>query len=119
MQVYKIILEISFKVVPSFILAGMNVRIMMVYRESCERRRRMTLSRNVNNEINVRTFSEEKRLFMLLSTTSILFLICVNPMVILNVTLSEINLRKYSYQVSAFIFTLRHPKLNPLNVNFR
>jgi len=59
----------------------------------------MTLSRTVSNEEDPRTFAEERRLILLLSSTSILFLICVSPMVILNVTLSESNLNNYPYQV--------------------
>lgn len=38
--------------------------------------------------------------FPISGSTSLLFLICVSPMAILHVTLSEENLSKYSYQVS-------------------
>ncbi|XP_044733465.1 probable G-protein coupled receptor B0563.6 [Chrysoperla carnea] len=98
-SVYKVILEILFKVVPTFLLAGLNLRIMIVYRQSCDRRRRMTLSRTSGGEEDPRKFAEERRLVLLLGSTSILFLVCVSPMVILNVTLSEDNLSSYSYQV--------------------
>ncbi|XP_048515816.1 probable G-protein coupled receptor B0563.6 [Athalia rosae] len=98
-QVYKIVLEVVFKVAPTILLAGFNLRIMIVYRKSCERRRRMTLSRTVSNDEDPRTFAEERRLVLLLGSTSILFLVCVSPMVILNVTLSETNLSLYPYQV--------------------
>ncbi|XP_015606849.1 probable G-protein coupled receptor B0563.6 [Cephus cinctus] len=98
-QVYKVVLEIVFKVAPTILLAGFNLRIMIVYRRSCERRRRMTLSRTVSSDEDPRTFAEERRLVLLLGSTSILFLVCVSPMVILNVTLSESNLSLYPYQV--------------------
>ncbi|KAK0075329.1 hypothetical protein PV325_007040 [Microctonus aethiopoides] len=100
-QIYKVVLEVVFKVAPTILLAGFNLRIMIVYRRSCERRRRMTLSRTVSNggDEDPRTFAEERRLILLLGSTSILFLVCVSPMVILNVTLSESNLVVYSYQV--------------------
>ncbi|XP_020290788.1 probable G-protein coupled receptor B0563.6 isoform X2 [Pseudomyrmex gracilis] len=98
-QVYKVVLEVVFKVAPTIFLAGFNLRIMIVYRRSCERRRRMTLSRTVSNDEDPRTFAEERRLILLLGSTSILFLVCVSPMVILNVTLSEKNLSNYPYQV--------------------
>ncbi|XP_015124101.1 probable G-protein coupled receptor B0563.6 [Diachasma alloeum] len=99
-QIYKIVLEVVFKVAPTILLAGFNLRIMIVYRRSCERRRRMTLSRTVSSgDEDPRTFAEERRLVLLLSSTSILFLVCVSPMVILNVTLSESNLSLYPYQV--------------------
>ncbi|KOX78451.1 hypothetical protein WN51_07858 [Melipona quadrifasciata] len=98
-QVYKIVLEMVFKVAPTILLAGFNLRIMVVYRRSCERRRRMTLSRTVSNDEDPRTFAEERRLVLLLGSTSILFLVCVSPMVILNVTLRESNLSHYPYQV--------------------
>lgn len=99
-QVYKVVLEVVFKVAPTILLAGFNLRIMIVYRRSCERRRRMTLSRTVSSDEDPRTFAEERRLVLLLGSTSILFLVCVTPMVILNVTLSEPNLSLYPYQVS-------------------
>lgn len=100
-QIYKVVLEVVFKVAPIILLAGFNLRIMIVYRKSCERRRRMTLSRTMHSgDEDLRTFSEERRLILLLSSTSILFLVCVSPMVILNVTLSDSNLTLYPYQVS-------------------
>jgi len=98
-QVYKVVLEVVYKVAPTILLAGFNLRIMIVYRRSCERRRRMTLSRTISSDEDPRTFAEERRLILLLSSTSILFLVCVSPMVILNVTLSESNLNNYPYQV--------------------
>ncbi|XP_076248198.1 putative G-protein coupled receptor B0563.6 [Calliopsis andreniformis] len=98
-QVYKVMLEIIFKVAPTILLAGFNLRIMIVYKRSCERRRRMTLSRTVSSDEDPRTFAEERRLVLLLGSTSILFLVCVSPMVILNVTLRESNLSHYPYQV--------------------
>lgn len=94
------VLEIVFKVAPTILLAGFNLRIMVVYRRSCERRRRMTLSRTTSNDEDSRTFAEERRLVLLLGSTSILFLVCVSPMVILNVTLRESNLSHYPYQVN-------------------
>ncbi|KMR05136.1 putative g-protein coupled receptor -like protein [Lasius niger] len=59
----------------------------------------MTLSRTISNDEDPRTFAEERRLILLLGSTSILFLVCVTPMVILNVTVSESNLNHYPYQV--------------------
>lgn len=100
-QIYKVVLEIVFKIAPTILLAGFNLRIMIVYKKSCERRRRMTLSRTTSNDEDSRTFAEERRLILLLGSTSILFLICVSPMVILNVTLSESNLSHFSYQASS------------------
>nr|XP_034187265.1 probable G-protein coupled receptor B0563.6 [Osmia lignaria] len=105
-QVYKVMLEMVFKVAPTILLAGFNLRIMVVYRKSCERRRRMTLARTVSNDEDPRTFAEERRLVLLLGSTSILFLVCVSPMVILNVTLRESNLNNYAYQVFRAIANL-------------
>lgn len=98
--IYKVILELIFKVVPIFLLAALNLRILIVYRRSCERRRKMILSRKCSTDDDPRKFAEERRLVLLLGSTSILFLVCVTPMVILNVTLSDANLMKYPYQVS-------------------
>lgn len=56
-----------FKLVPTVLIAGFNLRIMMVYRQTCERRRRMTLSRNsCFKEDDPRKFAEERRLTLLL-----------------------------------------------------
>ncbi|XP_021939603.1 probable G-protein coupled receptor AH9.1 isoform X3 [Zootermopsis nevadensis] len=96
---YKVVLEVVFKVGPTVLLAALNMRIMIVYRRSCERRRRMILCRTSSSDDDPRTFAEERRLILLLGSTSILFLVCVSPMVILNVTLSQRNLSMYSYQV--------------------
>ncbi|KAL1516699.1 hypothetical protein ABEB36_000577 [Hypothenemus hampei] len=105
-SVYKVLLELIFKVIPVILLAALNLRILIVYRQSCERRRKMTLSRTVSGEEDPRKFAEERRLVLLLGSTSILFLVCVTPMVILNVTLSEANLVKYPYQVFRAIANL-------------
>lgn len=96
---YTVVLELIFKVIPTVLLAALNLRILIVYRRSCERRRRMTLSRTTSGDEDPRKFAEERRLVLLLGSTSILFLVCVSPMVILNVTLSEDNLTRYPYQV--------------------
>ncbi|XP_018331197.1 probable G-protein coupled receptor B0563.6 [Agrilus planipennis] len=96
---YTVVLELLFKVVPIVLLAILNLRILIVYRRSCEKRRRMTLSRASNGEDDSRKFAEERRLVMLLGSTSVLFLVCVSPMVILNITLSDSNLTRYPYQV--------------------
>lgn len=85
--------------VPILLLAVLNLRILLVYRRSCERRRRMTISRTTSGEEDPRKFAEERRLMLLLGSTSILFLVCVSPMVILNVTLTDANLALYPYQV--------------------
>lgn len=101
-SIYTVLLELIFKVVPIILLAALNLRILLVYRKSCERRRQMTLSRTASGDEDPRKFAEERRLMLLLGSTSILFLVCVSPMVILNVTLSEANLTRYPYQVSTF-----------------
>ncbi|XP_049780407.1 probable G-protein coupled receptor AH9.1 [Schistocerca cancellata] len=99
-DVYKVALELVFKVCPTLLLAALNLRIMLVYRRSCERRRRMTLCRSASSDHDdTRHFAEERRLVLLLGSTSILFLVCVSPMVILNVTLSQGNLSRFPYQV--------------------
>ncbi|CAH0546618.1 unnamed protein product [Brassicogethes aeneus] len=98
-SIYKVALEFIFKVVPVILLAALNLRILIVYRRSCEKRRKMTLSRTTSGEEDPRKFAEERRLVLLLGSTSILFLVCVTPMVILNVTLSDNNLLNYPYQV--------------------
>ncbi|CAH1123404.1 unnamed protein product [Ceutorhynchus assimilis] len=105
-SVYKVLLEFIFKVVPVVLLAALNLRILIVYRRSCERRRKMTICRTTSGEEDPRKFAEERRLVLLLGSTSILFLVCVTPMVILNVTLSDNNLMKYPYQVFRAIANL-------------
>ncbi|XP_022899790.1 probable G-protein coupled receptor B0563.6 [Onthophagus taurus] len=98
-KAYTIAIELIFKVIPIILLAVLNARILLVYRKSCEKRRKMTLYRTTSGEEDPRKFAEERRLVLLLGSTSILFLVCISPMVILNVTLSENNLQSYAYQV--------------------
>lgn len=69
-QVYKVILEIVFKIAPILLIASLNVRIMIVYNQTCNNRRRMTLS-HANND-DSRKFSEERRLMFLLGENVVL-----------------------------------------------
>lgn len=64
-QVYKVILEIVFKFVPTVLIAGFNLRIVIDYRRTCEKRRRMTIKKDDD-----RKFAEERRLFLLLGMSS-------------------------------------------------
>lgn len=54
-------LEVIFKLIPTVLIAGLNLRIMMVYRQTCEKRRKMTSSR-----ASYIKDAEERRLFLLL-----------------------------------------------------
>ncbi|TMW52154.1 hypothetical protein DOY81_002789 [Sarcophaga bullata] len=69
-SIYKVMLEVIFKLIPTVLIAGLNLRIMMVYRQTCEKRRKMTSSR-----ASYIKDAEERRLFLLLGSTSILFLV--------------------------------------------
>lgn len=53
-----------YKIAPTVLIAGLNVRIMMVYRQTCDKRRRMTLSHTKDDDS--RKFAEERRLMLLL-----------------------------------------------------
>ncbi|XP_070132451.1 probable G-protein coupled receptor B0563.6 isoform X3 [Drosophila bipectinata] len=112
-RVYKIMLEVIFKLIPTVLIGGLNMRIMMVYRRTCERRRQMVLSRpqahhhhhhNANGpgyvkDDDPRKFAEERRLFLLLGSTSILFLVCVSPMAILHMTIASEVYPSFPFQV--------------------
>ncbi|XP_030244328.1 probable G-protein coupled receptor B0563.6 isoform X1 [Drosophila navojoa] len=99
-SVYKIMLEVIFKLVPTVVIAGLNLRIMLVYRRTCERRRQMVLSRSTYvKDDDPRKFAEERRLFLLLGSTSILFLLCVSPMAILHMTIASEVLPSFPFQV--------------------
>ncbi|KAH8288175.1 hypothetical protein KR054_006663 [Drosophila jambulina] len=110
-RVYKIMLEVIFKLVPTVLIGGLNMRIMMVYRRTCERRRQMVLSRNHGHaqghahtngyvkDDDPRKFAEERRLFLLLGSTSILFLVCVSPMAILHMTIASEVYPSFPFQV--------------------
>ncbi|EDV95168.1 GH17794 [Drosophila grimshawi] len=99
-SVYKVLVEIIFKIIPTFIIAGLNLRIMWVYRRTCARRRQMVLTRAIyaKNE-DPRKFAEERRLFLLLGSTSILFLLCISPMAILHMTIASEVLPSFPFQV--------------------
>ncbi|KAH8409095.1 hypothetical protein KR009_006824 [Drosophila setifemur] len=104
-RVYKIMLEVIFKLLPTVLIGGLNMRIMMVYRRTCQRRRQMVLSRPHPNgsgygkDDDPRKFAEERRLFLLLGSTSILFLICVSPMAILHMTIASEVYPSFPFQV--------------------
>lgn len=74
-QVYKVILEIVFKLAPTFLIAGLNIRIMIVYRRTCDKRRRMTISHT--KEDDTRKFAEERRLMLLLGEQFITIFIII------------------------------------------
>uniref|UniRef100_A0A1B0A5D0 G-protein coupled receptors family 1 profile domain-containing protein n=1 Tax=Glossina pallidipes TaxID=7398 RepID=A0A1B0A5D0_GLOPL len=98
--IYKVMLEVIFKLIPTVLIAGLNLRIMMVYRKTCERRRKMILTRaSYIKDEDPRKFAEERRLFLLLGSTSILFLACVSPMAILHMTIASEVLPIFSFQV--------------------
>uniref|UniRef100_A0A1B0AUJ1 G-protein coupled receptors family 1 profile domain-containing protein n=1 Tax=Glossina palpalis gambiensis TaxID=67801 RepID=A0A1B0AUJ1_9MUSC len=99
-SIYKVMLEVIFKLIPTVLIAGLNLRIMMVYRKTCERRRKMILTRaSYIKDEDPRKFAEERRLFLLLGSTSILFLACVSPMAILHMTIASEVLPIFSFQV--------------------
>ncbi|KRF98198.1 uncharacterized protein Dwil_GK19873 [Drosophila willistoni] len=101
-RVYKIMLEVIFKLIPTCIIGGLNLRIMLVYRSTCERRRQMVLTRahaNYVKDDDPRKFAEERRLFLLLGSTSILFLVCVSPMAILHMTIASEVYPSFPFQV--------------------
>ncbi|XP_060663657.1 probable G-protein coupled receptor B0563.6 isoform X1 [Drosophila nasuta] len=99
-SVYKVMLEVIFKLIPTVLIAGLNLRIVLVYRRTCERRRQMVLSRiNYVKDDDPRKFAEERRLFLLLGSTSILFLVCVSPMAILHMTIASEVLPSFPFQV--------------------
>ncbi|XP_054087640.1 probable G-protein coupled receptor B0563.6 [Zeugodacus cucurbitae] len=99
-SVYKVMLEVIFKLIPTVLIAGLNMRIMLVYRKTCQRRREMLISRsNCVRDEDPRKFAEERRLFLLLGSTSILFLVCVSPMAIVHMTIASEVLPNFSFQV--------------------
>ncbi|XP_033250102.1 probable G-protein coupled receptor B0563.6 isoform X1 [Drosophila miranda] len=101
-KVYKIMLEMVFKLIPTVVIGGLNLQIMIVYRQTCERRRQMVLTRansNFHKDDDPRKFAEERRLFLLLGSTSILFLVCVSPMAILHMTIASEVYPSFPFQV--------------------
>ena len=62
-QIYKFTLEVVFKMAPTVLIAFLNIRIMIVYRKTCNNRRRMT---SHSKEDDTRKFAEERRLMLLL-----------------------------------------------------
>ncbi|CAL8113519.1 unnamed protein product [Orchesella dallaii] len=94
--VYRWFLALVFRLIPTILLAYLNLRIIIAYRRTCARRRIMTgkTSRDENKK-----FAEESRIMLLLGSTSVLFFVCVTPMVILSVMISEKLLKSFSFQV--------------------
>lgn len=75
-----------YKIAPTVLIAGLNVRIMMVYRQTCDKRRRMTLSHTKDDDS--RKFAEERRLMLLLGMEQ---------------TKQEIKLQKKKYYIKNII----------------
>lgn len=64
-------LEVIFKLIPTVLIAGLNLRIMMVYRQTCEKRRQMTSARG-----SYIKDAEERRLFLLLGDLFVKKVMC-------------------------------------------
>lgn len=78
---------------PTLLLAALNLRIMLVYRRSCDRRRRMTLCRSASSDHDdPRHFAEERRLVLLLGSTSILFLVSSSAVIHISIVIHKIQL---------------------------
>ncbi|CAB0045101.1 unnamed protein product [Trichogramma brassicae] len=93
-QLYRVVLEIAYKLAPTVLIVSMNLRIFLVYKRAYERRLKLTV-RGAKS-------AENRRLGLFLGTTSLLFLVCVSPMAILQVTLNKHNLLCFPYQVLVF-----------------
>ncbi|KAK2719519.1 hypothetical protein QYM36_005112 [Artemia franciscana] len=118
--VYLWILEAIFKITPMILVAYLNCCIIVTYRETCEKRRKMTkrlntvstdtalLKKDPNSDTpSVSTISQEEttrlsqeqRLMLLLGSTSVLFLVCTAPQLILSLMIHERILKSYGFQV--------------------
>lgn len=60
-----------FKMAPTVLIASFNIRIMIVYRRTCNNRRRMTSHSKKDDD--TRKFAEERRLMLLLGEHIISF----------------------------------------------
>ena len=92
------LLEVTFKIGPTALIGILNAHIILIYKRTCKKRRKM---RRCKKE-KTKSFVKERTLTLLLSSTSLLFLFCISPMVILQITLNEDNLSRFSYQVCIF-----------------
>ena len=96
-QVYLMFVEILFRVSPTVILLVANVIIIIKYRIIC--RNRITLMSNSYRRRQHSVFRKERRLVLLLVTTSVLFLVCVSPSVINNSFYNETYMASYNFQL--------------------
>ena len=94
-RLYKWFVEVLFRIFPTIIITLANILIIMRYRRVCEKRTQMTLSGRRSR----RKIKEERRLIMLLLTTSVLFLVCISPSVGISIYYNETYLESYSFQV--------------------
>ncbi|CAL4237617.1 unnamed protein product, partial [Meganyctiphanes norvegica] len=95
-MVYKLLLEIVLKLIPSIILFILNIRIIRTYTNVCKRRREMT--NKVSSDVK-RQYLEEQRLLFLLGGTSTLFFICMTPMIILSVSIHWTEKNSYFFEI--------------------
>ncbi|OXA47422.1 putative G-protein coupled receptor AH9.1 [Folsomia candida] len=94
--VYKWFISLIFRLIPTILLAYLNLRIIVAYRRTCARRRLMT---GKTSRDESKKFAEESRIMLLLGSTSVLFFVCVTPMVILSLMFTKSLLKSFSFQV--------------------
>ncbi|XP_035702636.1 uncharacterized protein LOC110842246 isoform X2 [Folsomia candida] len=102
--VYKWFISLIFRLIPTILLAYLNLRIIVAYRRTCARRRLMT---GKTSRDESKKFAEESRIMLLLGSTSVLFFVCVTPMVILSLMFTKTLLKSFSFQHSDWL--LRFP----------
>ncbi|CAG7709972.1 unnamed protein product [Allacma fusca] len=114
-RIYVWLIAIVFRLGPTLLLAYLNLRIIIAYRRTCANRRRMTGKASRDDS---KKFAEERRIMLLLGSTSVLFFVCVTPMVILSVVISEDLLRSHSFSFQVFRATANFLEVTNYSLTF-
>ena len=93
---YKYGLEVVFRGVPTAIIAVLNLFILYSYHKVVKKRRNMIGRASANKR---KLYMEERRMFLLLITTSALYVVCITPMAVLAVANKDIHLGHINFQI--------------------
>ena len=93
---YRLFLEIIFRLAPSIVIAVLNLKILISYRQICKKRRNLFGRTRASTG---RIDAEERRLILLLSTTSFIYVTCIMPMAFLSLSFNDLKLDSKGFQV--------------------
>lgn len=105
-KIYEWIRELVTRGCPFLIIAYCNAKILTTYRKTKKERLRSLTSPHQNKNIHEKSEQEEKRLFLLLFTIVIIFMICTIPAAPLTIFVSDARQSELGFQIFRAITNL-------------